>query len=104
MRALLASIALAGLVSAAPAAAQAGEENYSVVIGYGDLNTNSAAGLAAFAGRVRAGATRTCVGIGDSPLQQVLEARKCRISFMRAAEHKLQLAYAPSSGMRLAAR
>ncbi|MFL6753224.1 MAG: UrcA family protein [Sphingomicrobium sp.] len=104
MRIMLSCIALAALAVASPAAAQAGEETYSVAIAYGDLNVGSDLGLSAFLGRVKANADRFCVGVGDSPLQQLLQAQQCRAKFVNSAERELGLADAPAGGTRIAAR
>ena len=103
MRVLFTSIALAGLMFAAPAAAQPSED-YSVAVPYGDLNLGSDAGLATFNGRVQASANDVCTGASDSPLQVKLQIQKCRAHFKQAAERQLQLAIGPSSGTLLAAR
>ena len=104
MRVLFTSIALAGLIAATPAAAQPGAEDFSVAIPYSDLNLASAAGLATFSGRVKSAAANVCIGAGDSPLQQTLQAQKCRANFKRTAEQQLQLALAPVGGRIFAAR
>lgn len=104
MNALFTAIALSTLVSAAPAAAEPGEESYSIAISYNDLNVASDSGAAALLHRVKANADRLCIGAGDSPLQQLLQAQQCRISFIRAAEGKLWLDQGSSSGMRIVAR
>ena len=104
MRILLASIALASALAASPAAAQPGAEEFSVAIAYGDLDVASNDGVDSFIHRVKARADLFCVGVGDSPLQQALQAQKCRANFIQAAEHRLQLADAPSSAIRAAGR
>jgi UrcA family protein len=100
MRVLLTAIAFAAFAGAAPAAARTGEEAYSVTIPYGDLNGDVRVVLH----RVRASADRFCIGVGDSPLQQLLQAQQCRANFIHSAERKLWLDEGSSGGMRIAAR
>jgi UrcA family protein len=104
MNALFTAIALSTLVSAAPAAADTGEEAYSIAISFNDLDVARDSGAAALLHRVKANADRLCVGVGDSPLQQLLQAQQCRINFIRTAEGKLWLDQGSSSGMRIVAR
>jgi UrcA family protein len=104
VRALFTSIVLAGLIHAAPAAAQPIEDTYSVAIPYGDLNLTSIQGRMAFDARVKAAADTVCLGFGVTPLEQAVYAKKCRDNFTRTAGQQLQLASAPAGGLMLAAR
>jgi UrcA family protein len=103
MHALFTTLALSTLVAATPAAAQAGAEPFSVTIAYGDLNVVSDAGVEALLGRVKATANNVCAGVGDSILQQQLQAQQCRANFKRAVESKLWNEV-PAGGMRIGAR
>ena len=69
MNALFTAIALSTLASAAPAAADTGEEAYSIAISFNDLDVARDSGAAVLLHRVKANADRLCVGVGDSPLQ-----------------------------------
>jgi len=104
MRTLFASIALASLACTAPAFAQPGADSFAVSISYADLNLSSAAGLATFRGRVKSGADRACVGVGDSPLQQLLQVQKCRAQFISSADRQLHMAVDTAGGHNLTAR
>ena len=104
MRTLFISIALAGLTCTAPAFAQPAGDSFAVSISYADLNLSSTAGLATFRGRVKAGADRACVGVGDSPLQQLLQVQKCRANFISSADQQLHMAMDAGGGSRFAAR
>ena len=104
MRVLLTSIALAGLLCAAPANAQSIDDGYAVTIPFADLNMNSAAGLATLMGRVKAGADKLCVGGDDPALPQVIQVKKCRNYFFRSAQHQLDQGTNPARGLRIVAR
>ena len=104
MRILLTSLALACSVAASPAVAQPGVEDFSVAISYGDLDVASGIGATSLLHRVKARANQSCVVVGDFPLQQLLQAQKCRAGFIRSAEKKMQLAEVPASVIRLGGR
>jgi UrcA family protein len=103
MRALMTSIALPAIF-AAPAAAQPTGGNYQVAVSYSDLNIYSAAGVAAFNGRVKAGANLVCGSDPVTPLQEGRVVRQCRADFIRGAQRNLQLALNSARGTVLASR
>jgi UrcA family protein len=105
MHALFTTLALSTLVAATPAAAaQPDEESFSVAISYADLDVVSDAGLTTLLHRVNATANRVCVGVGDSPLQQALQAQRCRANVRHSAERDLWSREPASGGMRISAR
>jgi len=104
MRILLTSLALACSIAASPAVAQPGAEDFSVAISYSDLDVASDAGATILVHRIKARADQFCVGAGDSPLQQLMQAQQCRANFIAAAERKLQFAEVPSGVIRIGGR
>ena len=103
MRVLLTSIALAGLFTASPAAAEPAGDAYPVSIFYGDLNMANPVGLSRLKDRIAAEAGKACDAVSDSPLTQTIETKQCRAKFTRSAERQLSLALAPAGGARLMA-
>ena len=97
------SVALAIALTAASAAQAQPGENGSVrtaSISYADLNLASAAGLKTFHGRVKAASNRLCSAVQLTPIEQVIEDKKCRADVLRAATSQAQLAYsAPQSSL-----
>lgn len=103
MRILLSAIAL-GMTCAAPAAAEPVSESFSVAIPYGDLNLDSPAGIAAFAGRVKGEAKLVCGQAFPAWLEEAANVRKCRADFVRAAERGVQVANVATGGRIVAGR
>jgi UrcA family protein len=105
MRTLLASIALAtaGVSTAVPA--QSIDQPFVATISYADLNLDSAAGKAAFEGRVKVVANRYCHDLTISPIAEVVAVADCRASMMSAAQRQLgRTASRSPKGTLLAAR
>ena len=104
MRILLTSLGMVCSLAAVPAHAQAGAEKFSVAILYSDLDVATDNGATSLLHRVKARADQFCVGMGDSPLQQLLQAQKCRADFIRSAEQGMQIADVPAGVIRLGGR
>jgi UrcA family protein len=95
MKKLFTSAALvAALLAAGSAPAQAFTGEFRTgSIHYGDLNLESAEGLATFKGRVRAAANALCADhVYVSPIQQAMADRSCRANVLRNAEAQVNLA------------
>ena len=96
MTKILSSMALA-IAMASLSAAQAQPAETALVrtatVSYSDLNLSSAAGLKTFHGRVKAAGNRLCSTVQLTPIEQVIEDKKCRASVVRAATAQVKIAY-----------
>lgn len=84
--------AAAALFSAAPAAAAAEADTFLVFIPFGDLDLTTEAGERALESRLEAAARQTCAA--GSTLRERIAARACHVQFERAAQPKVEQAWA----------
>jgi len=104
MRVMLPLVALALVAPTAVHAFAADEARPTAMVGYGDLDLRTSAGVRRLRVRINSAAFAICVpsGFHESGNPWSLEARQCRREAVKSAQPRLQLAIAEARGSQLA--